>query len=289
VLDRIEFLLMEAFTSLRRNTWMTFSAVTTSAMALLLLGGLGLAYLGIMRFAETLPSKLEMRVMLQMNLPDDQIGEIGRKVREIPEVARVEFVSRETAWEEMTRKYPDETEGLENVLPDAYRVTMKRVGDADLVAAKIGEIPGQDGVEYFEEEYNLIDQAVDLIRLIGMGLGGMMLLTGGILIFNSIRLTIVARRKELLIMQLVGAARSTIRIPLLIEGVIQGVLGGLVAATLLWPAYGVVQSMGKTLAFLSDSASPYPALAMYGSLAGVGAVYGLICSAIAVREPRMAR
>jgi cell division transport system permease protein len=116
-----------------------------------------------------------------------------------------------------------------------------------------------------------------------------MLLTGGILIFNSIRLTIVARRKEMLIMQLVGAARSTIRVPLLIEGMIQGTLGGVVASLLLWPAYEVVQSLGKTLAFLSESAAAYPAMGVFFSLSGIGAVYGLICSAIAVREPRMAR
>jgi cell division protein FtsX len=268
---------------------MTFSAVTTSAMALLLLGGLGLAYFGIMRFAASLPSKLEMRVMLQMDLPDERIVEVGEKIKLIPEVQGVELIPREKAWDEMRKKYPEVTEGMENVLPDAYRVTMRNVGDADLVASKVGQIPGQDGVEYMRKEYNLIDQAVRLIRLVGAGLGGMMLLTSGILIFNSIRLAIVARRKEILIMQLVGAARSTIWVPLVIEGVVQGAAGGVIAATLLWPAYEAVQAMGKTLAFLSETATPFPVAQTYASLVAIGAVYGLICSAIAVREPRMVR
>ena len=76
MLDRIEFLLLEAFTSLRRNTWMTFSAVTTSAMALLLLGGLGLAYRGILNFAAELPSKLEIRVILHASLTDEEVGQL---------------------------------------------------------------------------------------------------------------------------------------------------------------------------------------------------------------------
>lgn len=289
MLDRIEFLLIEAFTSLRRNTWMTFSAVTTSAMALLLLGGLGLAYRGVMGFAASLPSKLEMRVIMAVDLPEGRVLEVGEKIKQIAEVSSVEFIPREQAWLDMRQKYPDETEGLENVMPDAYKVTMRSVGDADLVASKVKEIPGQDGVEYFREEYNLIDQTVKLIRLIGAVLGGMMLLTSGVLIYNSIRLAIVARSKEIRIMQLVGATRSTVWIPLLIEGFVQGSLGGAIAASVLWPAYEMVQSMSSSLAFLGDHRAGFPALMVYSYLVGIGAFYGLICSVIAVREPRRAR
>ncbi len=286
MLDRIEFLMVEAFTSLRRNTWMTFSAVTTSATALMLLGGLGLIYMSIMEFASSLPSKLEMRVMMKMDLPREEVGRVGLAIRAIPEVARVELVSREAAWEKARLSFPAETEGMENVLPDAYKVTMRDVGQADVVAQKIEEISGQDGVEYFREEYNLIDQTIRLIRLIGAALGGLMLLTSGVLIYNSIRLAIVARSKEIRIMQLVGAARSTIWIPLLIEGVVQGALGGLLAATVLWPAYNTVQSMSESLAFLGEGRAKYPALLAYGCLVSIGAVYGLLCSVIAVRERR---
>jgi cell division transport system permease protein len=286
MLDRIEFLVTEAFTSLRRNTWMTFSAVTTSATALMLLGGLGLIYMSILDFAQSLPSKLEMRAIMKMDLPDEQVEEVGRRIREIPQVAGVELVPREEAWEKARQSFPAETEGMENVLPDAYKVTMRDVGQADEIADAIEKIPGQDGVEYFREEYNLIDQTVRLIRLIGAALGGMMLLTSGVLIYNSIRLAIVARSKEIRIMQLVGAARSTIWIPLLIEGFVQGALGGVLAATVLWPAYNTVQSMSESLAFLGDSKSNYPALLAYSYLVGIGAFYGLLCSMIAVRERR---
>ena len=289
MLDRIEFLLLEAFTSLRRNTWMTFSAVTTSAMALLLLGGLGLGYMKIMQFAASLPSKLEMRVMMQMDLPQEEVMQFGEKIRAIPEVAKVELIPRDDAWEEMRRAYPDVTEGMENVLPDAYKVTMEDVGKADLVASKVEAIPGQDGVEYMRTEYNLIDQAVRLIRLIGAVLGGMMLLTSGVLIYNAIRLAILARSREIRIMQLVGASRSTIWTPLLIEGLIQGAMGGAIAATVLWPAFESVQSMAQSLAFLQEERSPFPAAMAYSSLILVGAIYGLLCSVIAVRDPRTAK
>ena len=288
MLDRIEFLISEAFTSLRRNTWMSFSAVTTSAMALLLLGGLGLAYTGIMHFAEGLAGRLEMRVLMELDLPEAQVTAIGESIREIPEVADVVLVTKEEAWEELKRKLPEQTEGLENVLPDAYKVTLRDVGDADLVSAKIESIEGQDGVEYFREEYNVIDQALSLIRLIGLALGGMMFLTSGVLIYNSIRLAIVARQREIRIMQLVGAARSTIWIPLLIEGVVQGAIGGVIASTLLWPAYESAKSLLESLAFLQAKEARFPIASVYLWLTLVGALYGLICSMIAVREPRRA-
>ena len=78
MLDRVEFMLSEAFTSLRRNTWMTFSAITTSATALLLLGGLGLIYMGILRFSEDLGSRLEMRVLVMA----DELGAYAEALEE---------------------------------------------------------------------------------------------------------------------------------------------------------------------------------------------------------------
>ena len=286
MLDRLEFLLGEALTSLRRNTWMTFAAVTTSAMALLLIGGLGLAYLRLSDYAATLPSKLEMRVFLMLDLPEDTMREVGGRIREIPEVASVELIPKAEAWRKMRQRLPEITEGIDNPLPDAYKVTTKGVADIDSVAAKIEQIPGQDGVEYLREEYNIIEDTIRLLRLIGIGLGGMMLLTSGVLIYNAIRLAIVARHREIRIMHLVGATRSTVWIPLLIEGAIQGTIGGAIAASILWPAYKIVESLTEQLAFVPEGVTPFPVLTAYSLLIVAGAIYGLICSAIAVREPR---
>lgn len=286
MLDRLEFLIGEAFTSLRRNTWMTFAAVTTSAMALLLIGGLGLAYLRLADYASTLPSKLVMRVFLKLDVPEDTIIEVGDKIRDIPEVVEIEFVPKAEGWRKMRQRLPKITEGLDNPLPDSYNVTTRSVADIDDVAKKIEQIPGQDGVEYLKEEYNIIEDTIRLLKLIGIGLGGMMLLTSGVLIYNAIRLAIVARQREIRIMHLVGAARSTVWIPLLIEGAIQGTIGGAIAASILWPAYRIIESLTDQLAFVPEGVTPFPVLTAYSLLTVAGAIYGLICSAIAVREPR---
>ncbi|MCH8978538.1 MAG: ABC transporter permease [Armatimonadetes bacterium] len=286
MIDRLEFLLGEAFTSMRRNTWMTFAAVTTAAMALLLIGGLGLAYLRLADYAATLPEKLVIRVFLEMDLPEDTIKVVEGRIWEIPEVASVELIPKAEGWRKMRQRLPEITEGLDNPLPDSFNVTTKGVADIDLVASKIEKIPGQDGVEYLREEYNIIEDTIRLLTLIGVGLGGMMLLTSGVLIYNAIRLAIVARHREIRIMQLVGATRSTVWIPLLIEGAVQGTIGGAIAASILWPAYQIVASLISKLAFMEQGLRPYPFVTAYVLLVLAGAVYGLICSAIAVREPR---
>ena len=285
MLDRIEFLITEALTSLRRNPWMSFAAITTSAMALLLLGGLGLAYLSVQRYADTLPSQLDMRVFLELGLPQERVDEIALEIREIPQVENVDLITKEEAWEQMQARFPDLTEGFDNVMTDSYRVTLKELGDFDSVAARIKEIPGHDNVAYLSEEYNLINEVISLIKLIGLVLGGMMLLTSGVLIYNAIRLAILARSREIRIMQLVGATRSTIWIPLMLEGAVQGALGGVIAASILWPAYGLVQSLIKNIAFLKEQESAFPVGSAYGILVLAGVLYGLICSLIAVRQP----
>ena len=154
MLDRIEFLISEALTSLRRNKWMTFAAVTTSSMALLLLGGLGLAFLSIQSFAASLPSKLEMRVLLDMNLSELEVSQVGNAIEAMPEVGSVELITKEEAWEQMRSRYPTITEGLENVMPDGYKVTMGEIGEYDSVAAKIGND------EFFEPEIEIVPSRV---------------------------------------------------------------------------------------------------------------------------------
>ena len=287
MLDRLEFLFSEAFLSLRRNLWMTFAAVTTSAMALLLLGGLGLVYMRITEYAASLPGKLDVRVFMEYDLDRDRALQIGDEIAALPEVANLEFVPREKGWVEIQRQFPDITLDLENPLPDAYNVRLHEVGDADAVAEKVLAIQGVDpkGVEYLSALHKFLDESIRLIKLLGVGLGGMMGLTSGVLIYNAIRMAILARRKEIRIMQLVGASRATVWTPLLIEGVIQGILGGAIAASVLWIAYGFTRALIASVSTLGDTGR-FPALLAFSVLIITGALYGLICSAIAVREPR---
>jgi len=108
------------------------------------------------------------------------------------------------------------------------------------------------------------------------------LVTAGVLIFNAIRLAIISRRIEIRIMRLVGASPVTVYFPFLIEGLLQGAVGGTFSAVLLLLAQ---EGFRRQLAAMTTNATlqPFPLALAVGLLAGAGAVYGLFCSALALR------
>ncbi len=286
VFDRFEFLFSEALVALRRNTWMTFSAVTTVAVALFLLGGLGYAYMGLSNFASSLPGRFEMSVFLRDGAPKEQVAEAARKVRLIPGVKSVQWIPREQAWEQLRKQMPEVIEGMENSYPEQLKVTLNDLDLASEVASRIQMLESVErgGVRYLNDEQQLLSQALKLIRWLGFGVGGLMLLTSGVLIYNAIRLTILARRREIRIMQLVGATRLTVITPMLIEGIIQGALGGLLAGLLLWSSHISFERVISNFSVFGRVA-PFPVLYVCAVLVGTGAIYGLVCSSVAVREP----
>ncbi len=286
MLDRFEFLVGEAFVALRRNTWMTFAAVTTAAVAIFLLGSLAFAYRGINAYAQSLPGILDMRVFLKDGVKAPEITATANRIRGLPGVAAVYWIPRDKAW--ALRKKQDSTipADLENPFPHSYKVVLKNIDNADDVKRYVASMPivAKDGVVYLEDLQQLLTQVLVLLRTTGVGLGGLMLLTAGVLIYNAIRLTIVARRQEIQIMHLVGATKATVVLPLLIEGLLQGAAGGLLATGLMWAGHrafaGMLES-STNLFRLPEFSIGYWLLV----LVGIGAAYGFVCSLLAARGP----
>lgn len=288
MLDRLEFLFSEAFVAPRRNSWMTFAAITTPAVALFLLGSLGIAYVGINRYAQSLPSRFSMEVFLKDGTTVQQVKETAPRLRAIPGVESAVWIPRDLFWEQERKKYPPAvTEGIENPLPHKFKVRLKDIGRAEEVAAAIRMVPTVDpqNVLFESDEQRLLTDILSLLRVFGLGAGGLLLVAGGVLIYNTIRLTVVARRREIRIMQLVGATRATVIVPLLIEGVLQGVLGGLVASALIVAAHRVLERLVESLTALGRI-EPLPVGVVVGGSLAAGALYGLTCSLLAVRDPR---
>lgn len=285
MLDRIEFLLNEAFVSLGRNKWMTFAAISTCAMTLLLLGGLGFAFVQIKAYADSLPSKFEISVFIKDSVPSEKAVALEKQILAIPGVERATFRSREKAWAEQQKEEPEMTAGLPNPLPDGYRIRMDRLEDAPKVAAALGAMPeiGKENVRYLDKEQEILSQILRAITLSGFGLGILMLLTSGTLIYNAIRMAMIARQREIRIMHLIGATRGTVVAPLLIEGIVQGFAGGLIAVLALYGTFEGVQALlsGVMNQPFND---PFPWRLSLMTLMGLGGAYGLICSLFAVRS-----
>lgn len=292
MLDKIEFMLSEAAVSLRRNSLMTFAAVTTSAMALFLLGGIGLVYISLAKLATSIESKFEMRVLMKDAPSAEEIKTLGTNIGKLPGVAKVEFKSRDKVWEEFKKQNPgvvkDVGNDIENPLPDTYTVTLKDLKNVKGIASQIQAMPEvlQNGVKYLGDLQEFLEKAMSALRWTGFILGGWMLLTGGILIYNTVKLAMEARRKEMRIMELVGATRLMVVTPLLIEGAVQGLLGAIIATLILSGAYGFTVNVVTRFdqAKVPDS---FPFQSTILVLGLIGLAYGLFCSIVAIREPKV--
>lgn len=285
MLDRISFLVGEALTGLRRNGYMTFSAITTVAISLYLLGGLGFAYLKASAYTKSIPSKFEIRVFFKDGTDLKSISECARQIRSMPGVAVVNLVPKAKAWAKYRSEHPDLTRGIDNPFPDALKVTLMDLSRGDELEQSIRSLTAvaPDGIQRLAAEQRLVEQ---LIKILGwLSSAGVLLLgIAGILIFNTIKMAILSRRIEIRIMQLVGASRFTMGFPFLLEGLFQGLIGGILAAGFVWATYGTI---GYRLHQSLDVTWPrFPTGPVIVTLATSGGVFGAACSVLALRFRR---
>jgi cell division transport system permease protein len=290
LLDRLEFLLSEAFVSLRRNTWMTFAAITTAAMALFLLGGLAFTLAGLNRLVGGMGDRVEMKVFIKDSVPADKAKELKEKLLKVDGVSTVRYVSKEDGLKQFLKDNPNvDVTGLEldNPLPNSYVVRVKEDKAFNEVAWAIQALPEvePDGIKFPAEEKEFLSGLMRAVPWFGITTGGIMLITSGILIYNTIRMAIVARRREIRIMNLVGATRAMVWTPLLIEGVVQGAVGGLLAALVLWGAHRIIDRAVFSKLDALGGLAQFPVQTALLWLLLAGAAYGLVCSLIAVRDP----
>lgn len=284
MLDRINFILGEAFIALRRNSLMSLAAITTVAVSLFILGGLGFTYYRLSEFARSLPQQLDLRVYLVDGATTTQVKGVLARIRQVPSVQQAIWIPADRAWQQFLRDNPEPAyREFGNVYPEAIKVVWKDLSRASMDAKLIASFPAVASVDQPESEQKVVAQAMRLIQGVGVGLGGILFLTGGILIYNAIRLTIISRRREIRIMQLVGASRLTIQLPFIIEGIVQGILGGVLAWMILLGTHTAFSRFVSELRLNLSLDLPWQVIVPL--LCGAGAAYGLVCSILAVREP----
>ncbi len=284
LLDYCLFILGEAAVAFRRNIAMAFAAVTTGAIALFLLGLLTFSFQAAADYAKTVPNMFDIRVFLVDQTPKSDVQKTIAQVRNMPGVSEVVLIPKENAWARMKSEHPELTQGLDNPLPDQLKVTVQDLKFGDKVANQIQNLPTvvpEDGVHYLRQEQRMAAAFLNAFKILGPALFALLLIAAAILIYNTIRLTVLSRRVEIRIMQLVGASAFAIRVPFLIEGTMQGVGAGVAASALLFTS---VRLLGTQLEInaLPPSYPVWPAVAL---LVLTGGGYGFVCSVFAVRVP----
>lgn len=282
--DRLFFVIGEAFIALRRNLGMAFAATSTVAVSIYLFSGLAYTYFQLTNYANSLTGKFEMRVFLKDGTTEAQISAGAIKIRQMDGVKSVNWIPKEKAWAKFSQENPDLVAGIDNSFPDAYKVMLSDLKKGDSVAQSISALSIVDperGVNYMKEEQKNVTELVTALKWVGLTIGGLLLLTSAVLIFNAIRLTVVSRRIEVRIMQLVGASYATVYVPFLIEGLLQGVVGGALAGVLLKYSYLLLFQL-VTQYYPLASMPTFQSALVIGATTAAGGFYGLICSAFAL-------
>jgi cell division transport system permease protein len=282
--DKLGFVVGEGFGALRRNLGMAIAGISTGAVALFLLGVLCFVYKLADDYAKTVPNRFDMRVYLKDGVKFPEIKSTAQAIRSIAGVQQVSWIPRDKAWAKLQREQPELTQGLDNSLPDAYKVVLSDITHADQVANQIQSLATvqPDGVHYLRDEQKVAIAGLGTFRLLGPAFVALLLAATGILIYNTIRLTVVSRRLEIRITRLVGASNFTVRFPFYIEGLVQGLVAGGCAGVLLIISDRVVRDQ---LALQNIQFAAFPTTLATCLMVATGAGYGLLCSLLAVRAP----
>ena len=264
-LQTSEYFIQEVFRSLRRNNWMSFASIGTVAVSLFVLGVFLLLVLNMNRMASALESQVQISVYLDAGLSADDRQAIASDIEALQGIESIRYISKDEAKARLEdrlgdQKYLLDALGDKNPLPDSFEVVVK---SPDLVETAAKAIDRMDGVQEAKYGQDVIEHLFAITRLIRIfGLVLMVLLAGATLfiISNTIRLTVFARRKEIAIMKYVGATDWFIRWPFLLEGMVLGFVGGVIAAVALRSFYAAMAAK------ITDTLTFFPLMPQYPSM-----------------------
>jgi cell division transport system permease protein len=283
------FFLREAFKNMRLNLLMTVTAVTTTAVCVLVLG-IGML---VSAHVEGIIRQIGQSVSITAFFPDDateqNMEDTRRSVESYPEVEGVTYISKGEALErfkEMMSDQPDIYQGISSdVLPASLEIQLKDPRSSQAVADKLRENEGFKELSYPQQTIERLNKVTDYIIWALRGATLLFFVASIMLIFNTIRLSIFARRKEIEVMKLVGASDGFVRAPFVLEGLVQGLIGAALAALLVvWANFIFVSWAHQALPFVPVSSDTVNTLLVLLVLVAVGVFVGILGSFFSVRR-----
>lgn len=279
-MSRLLFFIHEAFRALRRNGAPSLAAIVTTVVTVTLLGVLIPVFQTTQAKSNEVRDSLETRVAIYDDATRAEINQLERKLQALPHVASVELVTKAEALHELSEDLGKQkssellTQLHSNPLPANFKIKADDASNLDAVQSAI-EPPGANGKpqpispivqDQFtrQEDSQKIEQVTSALKIVLTVITALLIVASLMLVGNTIRLSIYTRRREVEVMRLVGATRWFIRWPFMIEGVVVGFTGGLVAILILWLGkLTIVDPLSNSIGFLAAQNSTtltFPAL-----------------------------
>jgi len=283
---RVRFFLSEVGRNFTRNAIMQLTAIGTVTVTIVLLGAFLFTRETVGKIGNDVLHQIEISVFLKDNASAADAKAIVAKLARDRRVASVTYVPKAQGLQQMRERLRGQIDMsllTSNPLPDALRVRAVDTGKVDQVAAAIRKMPSVAKVEYAQDAVQKLLRLSDVLGRVGLAIIALLVLTAAIIISNTIRLTVFARRREIAVMQLVGASSGYIRLPFICEGFLAGLIGAALAVALLAVARAqLLPKLALALPFVPLHAGDVNAVVFALELLGVGAAVGIVASWISV-------
>jgi cell division transport system permease protein len=251
-----EYFVKETYKSIRRNGFMSFASISTVAVSLLVLGMFLMIFLNTNNLAQYLESQVQVSVYMQDNATEQELNATKEKLQKMPGVVKVTHITKQQALSRFKERLGDQEQllnslGMENPFPSSFEIQVDSPERIKTITPQISQIPKVETAKFGQEVVEHLFQLTKILRFGGILLVIFLAMATLFIISNTIRLTVFARRKEVVIMRYVGATDWFIRWPFLLEGMTLGFFGAVLASIFINSIYaGLLERIHATLAFL---------------------------------------
>lgn len=284
------YLTREGFRNLYVNRLMSIASISVLFSCMVMIGAAFMLMVNINMFIGSVEDQNVIMVFVEDEATEEQTKALGESIKAQDNVSKCTFISRESSFEQLKNDMGDSSvlfEGLDsNPLPDAYEVVLE---DQELFDETVESLAKLDNVLHIRENRQLAAKLSGLrntVSYVSIGIISLLLIVSLFIVSNTIRITMDSRRLEINIMKSVGATRWFIRWPFMVEGMMLGVISGVLALLAVWAIYAAVsRSLVSMLSGLGmTSMAPFGkyALILLAVFLGLGLVAGAFGSAVSI-------
>lgn len=290
-ISTLNYFIVDALKSIKRNRTISVAAMITVLITFFVFGTFTLLALNFNKAIEDVASKVQIQVYLKDDIRLVDQNEINIKLQEETGVKEVKYESKDEAFLNLKESLGENAGMLEgydltnNPLPSSFIVTLEDANYSDAVAKSVEGMSGVEGVNNQQDIIQTITKFVKVVQVVGIALFVVFVGVSIFLIMNTIKLTVYSRRREVGIMKFVGATDWFIRWPFVIEGIIIGAIGSLVAIMLLYFAYnGIFNWLVSSMILVNLIPPQFILTTLLAMFLGGGIVVGSIGSIAALRK-----
>ncbi|MEH7545170.1 cell division protein FtsX [Bacillus sp. AFS076308] len=282
----------ESLKSIKRNGWMTFASIGAVTVTLILVGVFYAIMMNLNRVAQTIEEDVEIRVHIDVAANQQNQQTLKNEIASIPEVKSIEFSPKTKELDNLVKNLGEDGKAFklfeqDNPLNDVFIVKTKDPADTMKVAKQIEKDNFVAKVKYGQGKVEKLFKFINAARNVGIVLVIGLFFTAIFLISNTIKITIIARRREIKIMRLVGATNTFIRWPFFLEGLWLGIVGSILPIVLISIAYyRAYDYLGPKLQGTFIKVLPFDPFVyqLSGILILMGALIGVWGSVMSVRK-----